>query len=146
MTFFPNRENVYPIAAAAVSDCVEASIIWGKLKDGPAEGCFMKIDIAVTVAATPRATATFAKKEAPGLLDPTSTASMISLRLPSPAEDSSPDVAFAVHEPKLGNLRKLLLFAGKNYQTSNATNLPQKNPPSHLSVTNRAQNVQNMTI
>lgn len=119
MTFFPNRENVYPIVAAAVSDCVEASIICGKLKEGPDVGCcFRKMDIAVTVTATPRATATFARKEAPGLLDSTST--MISLASPPPAEGSAPDIAFAVHEPKRGNLRILSRFAGKEYQTSNA--------------------------
>jgi hypothetical protein len=56
---------------------------------------------------------------------------MISLGSPPPAQDSGPDVAFAVHEPKRRNLRKLLTFAAKNYHTS-INNFPQKH---YLSVT-----------
>jgi len=61
MTFFPNRENVYPIVAAATSGCVEASTICGRLKEGPDEGSFMTSEIIVAVAAIPIATATFAQ-------------------------------------------------------------------------------------
>ena len=69
----------------------------------------MKIDIAVTVTATPSATATFASKEAPALLlGSTSTASMISLASSTPAEGSAPDSACAVHGPKRDALRKLV--------------------------------------
>src|SRR5438128_2584015 len=112
MTFFPNRENVYPMVAAAASGCAEASTICGRLKDGPDEGCFMKNEITVTVAARPMAIATFARSEAPGVVDSTSTASIISITSSPPAEGSAPDTdAFAIRGAKQDKLRKLILLA-----------------------------------
>uniref|UniRef100_A0A0A9SEE4 Uncharacterized protein n=1 Tax=Arundo donax TaxID=35708 RepID=A0A0A9SEE4_ARUDO len=111
MTFFPNRENVYPMVAAAASDCVEVSTTCGRLKDGPDEGCFMKSEITVAVAATPIATATFARKDARGVVDSTSTASIISFTSSPPAEGSAPDTdAFVVRETKQDKLHKLFLL------------------------------------
>jgi hypothetical protein len=113
MTLFPNAENVYPRVAAAASDCVEASTICGRLKDGPDEGCFLTSEIAVTVAATPIAIATFAKNEAPGVVDSTaSTAPTISFTSSSLDEVSAPDTdGFAVPETKQDKLRELYMVA-----------------------------------
>ena len=112
MTFFPNRENVYPIVAAATSGCVEASTICGRLKEGPDEGSFMTSEIIVAVAAIPIATATFARsEEAPGVVDSTSTVSITSFRS-SPSEEGPAPVAdaFAVRGTKQDKLHKLFLF------------------------------------
>ena len=111
MTFFPNAENVYPMVAAT-SDCAEASTICGRLKDGPDEGCLIMNEITVTVAAIPIATATFARNEAPGVVDTTSTASMISFASSPPGEGSALDTdAFAERETTQDKLRKLHMFA-----------------------------------
>jgi hypothetical protein len=123
MTFFPNTENVYPMVAAAASDCAEASTICGRLKDGPDEGCFMMSEITITVAAIPIATATFARNEAPGVVDTTATASVISFASspPGAGEGSALDTdAFAVRETKQDKLRKLYMFA-RNTKAFNGT-------------------------
>lgn len=113
MTFFPNAENEYPRVAAAASDCVEASTICGRLKDGPDEGCFLTSEITVTVAAIPIAIATFARNEAPGVVDSTaSTLPIISFTSSPPEEVSAPDTdAFAVPETKQDKLRELYMLA-----------------------------------
>jgi hypothetical protein len=109
MTFFPNRENVYPMVAAAASDCVEASTICGSLKEGPEEGSFMTSEITVAVATIPIATATFARSEAPGVVDSTSTVSITSFRSSPSEEGPAPDTdAFAVRGTKLHKLLFLL--------------------------------------
>ncbi len=98
---------------AAASGGAEASTICGKLKDGPEEGCLMKSEITVAVAATPRASATLARKEAAVLLDFTSIASIISLASsPPPEEDSAPEAdALAAQESIREKLRELFVFA-----------------------------------
>ena len=120
-TFFPNAENVYPMVAAAASDCAEASTICGRLKDGPDEGCFMMSEITVMVAAIPIATAAFARNEAPGVVDTTSTASIISFASSPAGEGSALDTdAFAVREAKQDKLRRLYMFA-RNTKAFNVT-------------------------
>jgi hypothetical protein len=110
MTFFPNIENVYPMVAAAASDC--ASTICGRLRDGPDGGCFMKSEITITVVAIPITTTTFARNGAPGVVDSISTPSIISFTSPPPAEGPVLDIdAFAVLENRQNKLCQLFLFS-----------------------------------